>query len=324
MIIDRKERVLKDLNHKIINKFIDKLYKQELEIEELKKKIALMKKLNNNNINSFYISNQNTHQNLHHYPKTSTSSSKSHFFTNVNTPQTKQSHSYYNNINNDNIANNTFTFTNHPIKNIHKFINIKHINIPNNKNNKCFVYPNSNSHEETIQSSMSLSRNKPNQRSAFLIRSTMSCENNDVNEISNIYYNRFNGRTSLMKKKRNISSDGVLSNNSIYNKTLGNCNEINTPNVSAKPVLDISFALDYRKKNKSVANFNNMTSYNNFNLLTTGKNDCSFSESHSPVKRKHKLKISNSTKELIGKTYEMVRKYQLKKKDHYFQNLYKK
>ena len=152
----------------------------------------------------------------------------------------------------------------------------------------------------------------------------MSCEHNNVNEISNIYYNRFSNRTTLIKKKRNISSDGVLSNNSIYNKTLGNYNEVNTPNEKLKPTLDLSFALDYRKKNKSVMNFTNLTSYNNLNILTTGKSNGNLSGTNSPVKKKHKLKISNSTKELIGKTYEVVRKYQLKKKDFYYQNLNKK
>ena len=282
-----------------------------------------MTKLNNNNISSFYISNQNPHN---HNSKQSTSSSKSHFFTNINTPQIKQSSSYYNNSNDDNNTNNPFKLKTYPIKNVNKFINIKNVSVPNTKRQKYYAHPNSNSHDKTIQSSMSLSRNNPNQRSAFLIKTTMSCENNDTNDFSNIYYNRFNNRTTLVKKKRNISSDGVLSNNAIYNKTLGNSNEINTLNKNFKltPLLDLSFAFDYRKKNKSVVNFNNTTRYDHFNVLTTGKNNTSFSESHSPVKKKHKLKLSNSTKELIGKTYEVVRKYQLKKKDFYYQSLHKK
>ena len=157
-----------------------------------------MTKLNNNNISSFYISNQNPHN---HNSKQSTSSSKSHFFTNINTPQTKQTHSYYNNSNDDNNTNNPFKLKTYPIKNVHKFINIKNVSVPNTKRQKCYAHPNSNSHNKTIQSSMSLSRNNPNQRSAFLIKSTMSCENNETNDFSNIYYNRFNNRTTLIKKR---------------------------------------------------------------------------------------------------------------------------
>ena len=48
LIIEKKECILKELNTKILNKFILKCYKQEIDIEQLKKKINFLKKLSKN------------------------------------------------------------------------------------------------------------------------------------------------------------------------------------------------------------------------------------------------------------------------------------
>ena len=56
LIIEKKECILKELNTKILNKFILKCYKQEIDIEQLKKKISFLKKLGKNS-NSLKCSN---------------------------------------------------------------------------------------------------------------------------------------------------------------------------------------------------------------------------------------------------------------------------
>ena len=48
LIIEKKECILKQLNTKILNKFILKCHKQEIDIEQLKKKISFLKKLGKN------------------------------------------------------------------------------------------------------------------------------------------------------------------------------------------------------------------------------------------------------------------------------------
>ena len=60
LIIERKEHVLKDLNAKVINNFIDKVYKQEMTIEELKRENKVLQRINNNLIPKEIIMNSST------------------------------------------------------------------------------------------------------------------------------------------------------------------------------------------------------------------------------------------------------------------------
>ena len=55
MIITRKDRVLKDLYHKITNNLIDKVYKQTLRIELHEQKLFIITKLYNNNNNNIQL-----------------------------------------------------------------------------------------------------------------------------------------------------------------------------------------------------------------------------------------------------------------------------
>ena len=63
--IERKERILKDLNQKVWNRFIDKLYAQEIVIDDLPKKLNTFLKLQNNLCNNNNnISYKNKHPTL--------------------------------------------------------------------------------------------------------------------------------------------------------------------------------------------------------------------------------------------------------------------
>ena len=104
LIIERKERILKDLNQKVLNRFIDKLYAQEIVIDDLQKKLNTFRKLqnnlcNHNNNNNNNISYKNKHPTLNIIvPKNSSEFSGTIAFMNK---------------------------THHNIKNINKFINVK-------------------------------------------------------------------------------------------------------------------------------------------------------------------------------------------------------
>jgi hypothetical protein len=120
-----------------------------------------------------------------------------------------------------------------------------------------------------------------------------------------------------------LSVEGVLSNNSIYNKTLGaydydNYNHHN--NNSIKSILDLSFVIDRKhKRNRSNAYIN--TNNNNINNVYIDSNK---QLSNSSIKKRNKQKPLQTSNELIGKSYEVVRRYQLKKKqDDFFQTLRK-
>jgi hypothetical protein len=126
-----------------------------------------------------------------------------------------------------------------------------------------------------------------------------------------------------------MSVEGVLSNNSIYNKTLGaydydNYNHHN--NNSIKSILDLSFVIDRKhKRNRSNAYIN--TNNNNNNNINNSNNvyiDSNKQLSNSSIKKRNKQKPLQTSNELIGKSYEVVRRYQLKKKqDDFFQTLRK-
>lgn len=279
LIISRKDRVLKDLNMKIVNRFIDKVYKQELEIEELKKKITMITKYNNNDV--FNIQQQGSVVSANYYTKANTMISSAN--SNINHYQQY-----------------------HPVKNIERFINIKHTNSRG-----------SEGQERTIQEDMSFISKQSN----------MNNNNNNCNTNRKIR-NDNHSCEGTHNKRRNMSVEGVLSNNSIYNKTLGaydydNYNHHN--NNSIKSILDLSFAIDRKhKRNRSNAYINTNNNNNNINNSNNVYIDSNKQLSNSSIKKRNKQKPLQTSNELIGKSYEVVRRYQLKKKqDDFFQTLRK-
>lgn len=105
LIIERKEHVLKELNAKIINNFIDKVYKMETTIETLKKENKILNRINRNIIPNNFDSNNVKKVNYIEPP------------INVIAPK------------NNNEFSGTIAFFNNPVKNIQKFINIKNVNV---------------------------------------------------------------------------------------------------------------------------------------------------------------------------------------------------
>ena len=284
LIIHRKDRVLKDLNMKIVNRFIDKVYKQELEIEELKKRITTITKYNNNNVQQFNNnSGSGNVMNANYYTKSTITSN-----SNINHYQQY-----------------------HPIKNIEKFINIKH----NSSRG-------SEAQERTLQEEMSFISKHSNRNNNY----SLCNEHNN----SNTNRNTRNDHSceGTQHKRRNMSVEGVLSNNAIYNKTLGayDYDNFNNNNSNVKSLLDLSFAIDRKhKRNKSNASMNNN---NNINHITNSNTNV-YTESNkhlsnSSIKKRNKQKSFQTSNELIGKSYEVVRRYQLKKKqDDFYQTLRK-
>ena len=245
---------MKDLHHKITNILIDKVYKQTLTIDELEKKLSTITKLYNNSVQS-------------------------------NTKHTASN-------GNGRLNNMTNVCYGHSIRNIQKFINVKH-----NATTNAVCHPHASSN---VHACASLSRNRQQRkREVVLIKNSM---NN-----MGCYNSKHTNRTVLLKQQRNASSDGVLSNNSIYNKTLRPSNTNNhLSSAMITPLLDISFSLDYHKRTKSVINLHH-------NSTTSNKNNNSYS---SDTQRSHtKPRFSKSTKELLGKSYELVCRYQLKKRE---------
>ena len=287
LIITRKDRVLKDLNMKIVNRFIDKVYKQELEIEELKKKITTITKYNNNNV--FPIQQLN-HSNCNN--ATSTTAGNCY---------TKSTGNNNNNNGNSNSGISQYQQY-HPMKNIEKFINIKH----NSSRG-------SEAQDRTLQEEMSFISKASNRNNNY----SLCNDNNSSNSNRNIRNN--SSCEGTQHKKRNLSVEGVLSNNSIYNKTLGayEFDNFNNNSTTVKSILDLSFAIDRKhKRNRSNASVN-----------ITNTNTCTESNSHlssSSIKKRNKQKPFQTSNELIGKSYEVVRRYQLKKKqDEFYQTLRK-
>ena len=132
LIIERKEHVLKDLNAKIINNFIDKVYKMESTIEELKKENKLLNRINSNIIPKEFDTNNIKRVKYIDPP------------INVIAPK------------NNNEFSGTIAFFNNPVKNIQKFINIKNVNVTNTSNHlkqKSSSMKSLNKHKSTFSTS---------------------------------------------------------------------------------------------------------------------------------------------------------------------------
>ena len=292
LIICRKDRVLKDLNMKIVNRFIDKVYKQELEIEELKKKITTITKYNNNDV--FNIQQQGSGSGNYYTKGNTVMSSGGSANSNINHYQQY-----------------------HPVKNIERFINIKH----NNSRG-------SEVQERTIQEDISFISKQSNRNNSnnYSLGNEHHYNNNTNCNTNRKVRNDNHSCEGTHNKRRNMSVEGVLSNNSIYNKTLGAYDYDNyNHNNSIKSILDLSFAIDRKhKRNRSNAyidsNNNNINNSNSNNVYT----DTNKQLSNSSIKKRNKQKPFQTSNELIGKSYEVVRRYQLKKKqDDFFQTLRK-
>ena len=111
----------------------------------------------------------------------------------------------------------------------------------------------------------------------------------------------------------NTPYEGILSNNSIYNKTLAAFNDHHTRhynNRSKSCLFELSFVVDrkYLKNRSSVD-----TTWNK-------GNDCI----KNVDKKRNASKNAKMNKELIGKSYEVVRRYKLKKKQDDFYKTIKK
>lgn len=120
MIIERKGRILKELNTVMINKFIDKIYKQELAITEMQKENCILQRYKNNTINlNKFQPNDKINWNIQ--PIITNITNVKTVPLNVIVPKSKSKY------------NGTFLFMNSavkptpnkPVKNINKFINVK-------------------------------------------------------------------------------------------------------------------------------------------------------------------------------------------------------
>lgn len=111
MIIEKKDRILKELNTVMINKFIDKIYKQELTIAEMQKENCILQKYKNNTMN---MNNQEYNWNIQ--PIITNITNVKSVPVNVIVPKNKSEY------------NGTLVFMNSaikPLKNINRFINVK-------------------------------------------------------------------------------------------------------------------------------------------------------------------------------------------------------
>ena len=120
LIIERKERVLKELNQKVLNRFIDKLYAQEIVIDDLQRRLSTLRKLQNNLCNS---TSNNSNNNVN------TNWKSKHPTLNIVIPKDTTEFS-------GTIA---FMSKTHNIKNINKFINVKSSSsfMPSKSNSHC-------------------------------------------------------------------------------------------------------------------------------------------------------------------------------------------
>lgn len=136
-IIERKDHVLKDLNKVIINKFIDKIYKQEIQIAELQKEKNILQKIKNNTI-SFPKMIQFDNQNIKRATHVSNSNSNNNPQRNVNSASAKAKGLPVNVVipKNNSEYNGAYSFFNSSIKNIERFINIKNVNITGDNKTK--------------------------------------------------------------------------------------------------------------------------------------------------------------------------------------------
>ena len=110
----------------------------------------------------------------------------------------------------------------------------------------------------------------------------------------------------------NIPYEGILSNNSIYNKTLATFNNHakHYHNRSKSCLFELSFVVDRKfLRNRSSAD-----------TMWNKGSDCM----KCADKKRNVSKNAKMNKELIGKSYEVVRRYQLKKKHDDFYKKVKK
>lgn len=144
-IIERKEHILKDLNKVIINKFIDKIYKQEIQIAELQKEKNVLQKIKNNTITFPKVIQFDNHHNdrsktpVLNYNKANKLNTHLHPPPHHNHGNTSIPKSLPVNIivpKNSAAYNGAYSFFNSSIKNIERFINIKNVHITGENKNR--------------------------------------------------------------------------------------------------------------------------------------------------------------------------------------------
>lgn len=244
LIIERKEHVLKELNAKIINNFIDKVYKQEMTIEELKRENKVLQRINNNLIPKEIIMNSSTGDTI-----SNRSSRNNTLMTPINVIAPKNSNEY----------SGTIAFFNNPVKNIQKFINIKNVNVNSNEDDNVKV-------NQTMSPVY-----HPVRQLKIKSTSLPALKSKNKNNI-NVNMKRFS-----LKSRRVNSQGNVSRNEDTYNRTMGTL----CPNISW---------------------IDNPTLLLNSSTSSIGRKMIS------------KPKPTRVTKELLGKSYEVVKRYQQKKK----------
>ena len=244
LIIERKEHVLKELNAKIINNFIDKVYKQEMTIEELKRENKVLQRINNNLIPKEIIMNSSTGDTI-----SNRSSRNNTLMTPINVIAPKNSNEY----------SGTIAFFNNPVKNIQKFINIKNLNVNSNEDDNVKVNQTMSPVYHPIRQLKIKSTSLP------------ALKSKNKNNI-NVNMKRFS-----LKSRRVNSQGNVSRNEDTYNRTMGTL----CPNISW---------------------IDNPTLLPNSSTSSIGRKMIS------------KPKPTRVTKELLGKSYEVVKRYQQKKK----------
>lgn len=243
LIIERKEHVLKDLNAKVINNFIDKVYKQEMTIEELKRENKVLQRINNNLIPKEIIMNSSTGDTISNNSRNNT------LMTPINVIAPKNSNEY----------SGTIAFFNNPVKNIQKFINIKNVNVNSDDVDNVKVSQTLNPVYHPVRQLKIKSTSLP------------ALKSKNKNNI-NVNMKRFS-----LKSRRVNSQGNVSRNEDTYNRTMGTL----CPNLSW---------------------IDNPTLLLNSSTSSVGRKMIS------------KPKPTRITKELLGKSYEVVKRYQQKKK----------
>ena len=278
LIIERKEHILKDLNQKVLNRFIDKLYAQEIVIDDLQKKLNTFRKFQNNLCNHNNINNINNN-NINYKNK--------HPTLNIIVPKNSSEFS------------GTIAFmnkTHHNIKNINKFINVK--------SSSSFMPPKSNSQwnsnsninkNRIIKKSVSLGNITNEHAIKHTSRKNSKC-NNKHNRINNVSEIKKAILSQTTKNMRSINNNISIPLNTFTKKSINPFAKDNNSLLETSMIGNLSY--------RSFFNYNNIintpsarsTSRDNNNNNTMVRNP------------------SRKTQELLDKSYKVVENYEKKSK----------
>lgn len=274
LIIERKERILKDLNQKVLNRFIDKLYAQEIVIDDLQKKLNTFRKLqnnlcNHNNNNNNNISYKNKHPTLNIIvPKNSSEFSGTIAFMNK---------------------------THHNIKNINKFINVK--------SSSSFMPPKNNSQSN---SSSNINKNR-------IIKKSVSL-GNITNEHAIKHTSRKNSKCKNKNSKLNNVSEikkAILSQTTKNIRSINNNISIPLNTFTKKSINPFAKDNNSLLETSMIGNLSYRSFFNYNNIINTPSARSTSRDNNNNTMVRNP---SRKTQELLDKSYKVVENYEKKSK----------